>query len=374
MKRKNYFIILLLVFCNAACIAQNDDVTMAFEALFESIFSENEPGGSILVMQGNSIRFQGNYGLADLETGEKITSQTVFNTGSISKTFVSNGVLILQERNKLSLNDPISKYFKDFDSKEVAEKVTIKNLLSHTSGLPDIRNVRDKPTFYLTAKDKENWEPIKRTKSFNFKPGTDFEYSNPAFNGLALIIEQVSGKKWQSFIQEEIFEKTGMQNSKITDGPHPEEGVAHAYVFKDGKYEESDYGEVPTFAAAGNGGIWSSVFELALYEMAIRSHKFLSKEMVDESRIVHRPSSWGQDKNPYIGYSWFLGEQALLGTDDLGADIIYHTGSQGGFRAFYISIPEKDILYVGLFNRPFEAYREVMKIGLTIFKEAGWLE
>jgi CubicO group peptidase (beta-lactamase class C family) len=374
MKHINHFFIILLVLCNSLVVAQNNDVELAFQALFESLFSPDEPGGSVLVMKGTQIKFQGNYGIANMETGERITAQTVFNTGSISKTFVSNGILILQERDKLSIDDPISKYFGDFASRKIADKVTIKNLLSHSSGLPDIRNVRDNKTYYLTAKDQENWDPIKKTKKLNFEPGVNFQYSNPAFNGLALIIEQVSGQKWQSFIQTEIFDSAMMKTSKITDGPHPEKGVAHAYVLEDGKYVESDYGEVPTFAAAGNGGVWSNVFELALYEMALRSHKFLSKEMIDESRTVFAPPAWGQTKDPFIGYSWFLGEESLLGTDELGVDIVYHTGSQGGFRAFYISVPEKEIIYIGLFNRPFDAYREVMKIGLSIFKEAGWLD
>lgn len=353
---------------------QEQKVKSAFEALFEDLFEGNEPGGSILVMKGKDMLFQGNYGVADMQTGEKITEHTIFNTGSISKTFISNGILILNERKQLSLDDPISKYFGDFEQKEIADQVTIAHLLSHSSGLPDIRNVRSHRTHFLTAKDKENWEPIKRTESFNFEPGSNFEYSNPAFNALALIIEQVSGKKWQSFVQEEIFKTSGMQNSKITDGPHPDKGVAHAYISNNGRYEESDYGEVPTFAAAGNGGVWSSVMELAQYEKAIRSNTFLSKKMIDQSRTPCVFPSWDQFKDPKIGYSWFLGEESLFGTDEMGVDIVYHTGSQGGFRAFYISIPEKDILYVALFNRPFDAYRNVMKEGLRILKEANWMD
>ncbi|MEI9912726.1 MAG: serine hydrolase domain-containing protein [Bacteroidota bacterium] len=89
-----------------------------------------------------------------------------------------------------------------------------------------------------------------------FEPGTKYKYSNPAFNGLALIIEKVTGKKWQDYINDLIFKPAGMKTSTITDGPHPQHGVAHAYIEKKGGgFEELDYGEEPTFAAAGNGGV-----------------------------------------------------------------------------------------------------------------------
>ena len=275
----------------------------------------------------------------------------------------------------MSVDDPIAKYFPDFENRDIAEKVKVKHLLSHSSGLPDIRNVRSNPDFYLTAKDEENFAPIKNAENLNFQPGESFQYSNPAYNGLALIIQQVSGVNWQDFIRAEIFMPSGMETSEITDGPHPSSGVAHAYVLQNGKYIESDYGEVPTFAASGNGGIWSSVLELANYEKAIRNHVFLKEETIHESRQVFHPDSWNSNNPPFVGYSWFLGEETLTGSrGKLGVDLVSHTGSQGGFRAFYISIPEKEILYVALFNRPVDKMRDWMKGGLDILKSANWLE
>lgn len=359
-----------------ACVsnAQDADIELAFEQLFGDLFEANEPGGSILVMKGDDVKYLGNFGLADIESGEKINEHTLFNTGSISKTFVSNAILILHERNKLSIKDPISKYFKDFEKKDVANSITIEHLLSHTSGLPDIRNVGNNRNYFLTAKDRGNWNPIKRTSELNFEPGAEFEYSNPAFNGLALIIEEVSGEKWQDFVQREIFNVAGMKTSTITDGSHPQDGVAHGYDYKHYNFVESDYGEVPTFAAAGNGGIWSTVKELALYEKALLEHQVLSKELLEESRQVHHPSNWASAKKPNIGYSWFVDVNSRFLKDPSDVKVVYHTGSQGGFRSFYISIPEKDLLYVALFNRPFSAYAMVMQEGLKILKDANWLD
>ncbi len=345
------------------------------EALFQDKFSPDEPGGSILLKKGEEIIFLRNYGLADLQTKERITENTIFNTGSISKTFVSNGILILQEEAKLSVEDRLSKHFNDFENEQIAKKVKIKHLLSHSSGLPDLRKVRQNPKFYLTAKDAENFEPLKKTGKLNFEPGSKFQYSNPAYNGLALIIEQTSSQKWQDFIKERIFKPAGMVNSTITDGPHPKSGVAHAYVLDNNKYIENDYGEVPTFAASGNGGIWSSVLELAKYEKAIQENLFINEETNKEARTVLSFDNWSDQGPPFIGYSWFIGEKNLFGPDsNLGVNIIYHTGSQGGFRAIFLTIPEKEIFFVALFNRPVEGFNNLVKKTINLLHENDWLD
>ena len=326
-----------------------------------------------MVLKGPDVVFSAGYGLADLDTKEQITPTTLFNTGSISKTFVANGILILAEEGLLKLDDPIVNYF-DFEHPEVVKEITIKHLLSHTSGLPDLRNVRDEREFYLTAKDQENFEPIKGVEQLNFQPGERFQYSNPAYNGLALIIEKVTGMKWQDFIMNRIFKKAGMPNSKITDGPYPEIGVAHGYIQSNGHYIEYDYGEVPTFAAAGNGGVWSSVVELARYEQAIRANKFLGKQLTEESRSIFMPPNWKEAESPFVGYSWFLGEEALFDQKEFQVNMVFHNGSQGGFRAFFVSIPEKSILFTGLFNSPPKDMRGIIKEGLKIMMRNDWLD
>ncbi len=345
------------------------------DSLFSAEFRADEPGGALLVMRGDSIVYSKCIGLADLGTREEITPNTLFNLGSISKTFVANGILILHEKGKLSLDDPMSTYFPEFKNREIADSVTITHLLTHTSGLPDNRPVSENPEFFITAKDYENFAPVMQAEKLNFVPGEKYEYSNPAFNGLALIIEKVSGQKWQQFIEENIFKPSGMTASTITDGAHPEQGVAHAYELRNGKWVESDYGEFPTFPAAGNGGVWSSIAELPMYEKAIRQNLFLSRELTIESRSILHPGNWISVTPPFIGYSWFIGEEQVLDTrNDFGVRFIYHTGDQGGFRAFYFAIPEKDILYVGLFNQPPEDLDNIIFTGLTLLKENNWME
>ena len=379
MNCRNWFLISLLLFAFSFSFCQvrdfENEVNIQLAQLFDKEFNKYEPGGAVLIQKGKDVVFSQSYGLADLELKLEVNQNTVFNTGSISKTFVANGILILQESGLLTIEDPISKYFDDFENEEIASSVKIKHLLSHTSGLPDLREVRSNSEFYITAKDRENFDPIKKVQKLNFPSGERFQYSNPAYNGLALIIEKVSGKPWQDFIEENIFKPCNMHLSEITNGPHPSKNVAHAYIKTSGEYKEFDYGEYPTFAAAGNGGVWSTVHELANYEECVQHSVFLNSATIEESRTVFKSTNWDDSAQPHLGWGWFLGEESLLGEEsNLGVKIIYHTGSQGGFRAYFISIPEKDIISVGLFNRPVDSYRRFISEPLKILADNNWLD
>jgi len=355
MKKILQFTIVLLIF--AGCY-EPADTSNQLDELFSSLFKTGEPGGAVLIARKGALIYKKGFGVADLQTKEAINPSTLFNTGSISKTFVAYGILKLASENKLSLDDPIQKYFPDFRDSSIAAKVKIIHLLTHSSGLPDIRKVKEDSLFYLTAKDEENWAPIKEVTGLEFEPGERFSYSNPAFNGLALIMEKVSGMKWQEFVLSRIMRPSGMSRSTFTDGAHPASGVSHGYVYDNGHFTERDYGEEPTFAAAGNGGVWSSVEELWNYEQAIQRYRFLDSDLISRSRTVYRFPIWKDSIPAFIGLSWFITR-----FDDTG--MIGHTGSQGGFRADYVWLPQEEIFYVILCNTPkplTETRRKVLSI------------
>lgn len=351
MRKFNFFLPLTMILLILNCkdtketTGQTDILdTSQLDSYFSNNIPADEPGGAILIMKGDSIIFSKGYGLADLELKTKIDENTLFNIGSISKTFVSNAILMLQAEGKLSVEDNMANYFPYFKNKAIADKVKIKHLITHTSGLQDNRETKTDSIFYLTAKDEENWYPTTQAEDLNFEPGTHYEYSNPAYNALALIIEEVSGMKWQKYVADNIFKPSGMTTSTITDGPHPETGVSHAYLKSNGDWIEKDYGEEPTFAAAGNGGVWSSVNELAKYELALQKHKFISDSILEDSRTIKPWPDWQDDTAPFIGWSWFIDK-----TTD-GLKTVGHTGSQGGFLCNYVTVPQKDITFIILCN------------------------
>ena len=342
MKVTPLFIVTVLL---SSCNTKSASSQSAFDKIFDSVFKADKPGGAVLIAKDGEVIYKKGFGIEDITTKKAIDSKTLFNVGSISKTFVAFGILQLAKQNKLSLDDDIYKYFPDFKDSSIAKRVKIRHLLTHTSGLPDIRKVQENSVFYLTAKDEENWAPIKQADRLEFEPGEKFNYSNPAFNALALIIEKLSGTKWQTYIQKNIMGPAGMKTSTITDGPHPQSGVSHGYVFDGKNYLENDYGEEPTFAASGNGGVWSSVEELWKYEQAIQKNIFLDSAWLKESRTIQNFSNWKDSTPAFIGLSWFISRTS-------NQDMIGHTGSQGGFRADYVWLPEQKIFYVILCNTP----------------------
>ncbi len=240
---------------------QEENFQNSLDLYFRSTIKADGPGIAIIVAKPNKeILFERGYGVEDINTKVPITSKTLFNLGSVSKTFVGFAILKLQEQGKLSIEDPILKYFPNFKDSNLVKDIKIKHLLSHTSGLPDNRPVEKDSVFFLTANDEQNFAPILQNDSLLFQPGEKFEYSNPAFR-LALIVEKVSGQKWQQYIKEYIFNPSGMVTSVITDGAFPDKGVSHGYQQVNGKWQEYDFGEYQHSALlvmAGYGVRWKN--------------------------------------------------------------------------------------------------------------------
>jgi CubicO group peptidase (beta-lactamase class C family) len=321
------------------------------DSAFAAVFHKNAPGGSILIRQGHTVLYRRSFGLSDLKTGKRFTSRTVVNTGSISKTFVAYGILMLQNEGKLSIRDTLPEYFPEFRNRDLAARIRISNLLNHTSGLPDCRQVARDSIFYLTAKDEENFRPLTLTDTLEFEPGSQWNYSNPAYNGLALIIEKVTGRRWQDFIIQNIFRPSGMHRSRITDGPYPENGVGHGYSFVNNRWTENDYGEYPTFPAAGNGGVWSSVRELDKYAGAVVGCRFADQQTIDLSEKIITPSNWSGPGKMFHSLVWFVHPSFYyFGQKPEQCRVIEHSGSQGGFRGHLIMIPENDMTIIWLTN------------------------
>lgn len=318
--------------------------SLELDHYLEAQVAPDAPGIAVLVAgPGLKPLFSKGYGLADLKTREPITPQTLFNLGSFTKTMVALGILQLQQQGRLSVEDALLRYFPGFRKPEIVREIRIKHLLSHTSGLPDNRPVSRDSLFFLTANDAQNFAPLLDNNSLEFTPGSRFAYSNPAFNGLALILEQVTGRKWQDYLKETLFQKAGMPRSLFTDGAFPDSGVAHGYQYLKNSWVEYDYGEYPTFCASGNGGAWSSVEELLRYERALQQHRLLNESLTRMARSVYHPENWGDSTAPFTGFDWFI--RPLDGWNTIG-----HTGDQGGFRADYVYYPDQGYLLISLSN------------------------
>ncbi len=327
--------------------------------------SEEEPGFSIHIEKGNQLLYTNSQGLANIETKEKFTEFTLSNLGSKSKTFIGYSILILQQQGKLNIEDSIYKYLPSIKNKELAKKVKIRHLLTHTSGLKDLPSSPTDSLFSLSMNDEQNFELVKYANKVAFEPGNNFSYSDQAFSALVLIIEKVSKTTWQKFIREHIFAPTGMTYSKFTEAKQQTSGVAHGYRLINGVYFEYDEGECPKMYTATNAGIWSNANDLRKYLYGLKYCLFLNCETVKLSEQILTPSNWYSSQPAPQSYCWVVNR---AGMTDPNAYFEY-SGSQGGYRSQLIYFIDKDLTVIWLSNSS-KNYSETI---INILKSNGFL-
>lgn len=368
--RKLTIILTFLVYIMQACdsdVKNSDKIALKqVDSLFNSLYPENEPGAAVLIMKGDSIIFEQGYGIADMDSLTPIDGNTFFNIASVSKQFSAVAVMMLAEEGKLSLDDSVKKWFPDFKA-DFFNKIRIRHLLSHTSGIPDSRDRSDRK-FVTTATDVESYSYLKNLDKLNFEPGTSYEYMNPTFQLMYTIIEKASGVPFDTFMRERIFIPAGMNESTYFEAEKFIPRMSHGYLYDSTakKYNEFDYGEESFFATKADGGLYTSVREFVNWEKALRSDKLISSATKNEA---HSPKINIPDI-PYTsyGYGWFIQEKPGFPVK------VYHTGDNGGFQIYAGRYPEKKILYLIFSNRN-DRDRELTSNKLDeIFKKAGWLD
>ena len=347
---KHLYILIILAAVLTGCRSNS----ARLDCICKHLFNADEPGAAVLVMIGDSVVFDRGYGIADMETRTRIEGNTFFNIASVSKQFTAVAIMQLQEEGKLSIDDPVSKYFPDFEA-GFWQDITLKNLMAHSSGIPDARN--------YTREEKINGDEALSvaymdTLSFvHFAPGTTYEYINPTFVLLGYIVEKVAGQPFTEYVQEHIFKPANMEHTLYFDRNHQDDirHMAHGYAYVDEiprSWVEYDFGEETFFATRPDGGIYTSTHEFAEWERALRNAVILSKESLEEAQSPHTlvsGSTWSDYQNrpnTYYGYGWFI-EPAT----DSSNKVIYHTGDNGGFKILAARYPESDALVLVFANR-----------------------
>lgn len=363
MKNKRLYyipVVLVALLAMAYGCKDTDNSKMDFEridSLCARIFPENEPGGAVLILKGDDVVYCNCRGIANADTGTRITDTTLFNIASVSKQFTAVGILQLAEKNLLSLDDNVHKFFPEFSS-NIWDRVQIKHLLSHSSGVPDGRG-------YLTREQKVfgdedlATEYLKDLDALHFEPGTAYEYMNPTFVVLGKIIEKVSGLPYVEYMEKNVLGPAGMSSSHFFD-PELMAGLpecSHGYVFIEG-WKEYDYGEETFFATRPDGGLYTSVNDFVKWELALRSGKVLGQEMLALAHTPHTQvsgSTWSDYQNrpnTWYGYGWFIEPKTEAGKETEASPlVVYHTGDNGGYQILAARYPESDILVLIFANQ-----------------------
>jgi CubicO group peptidase (beta-lactamase class C family) len=306
------------------------------DSLMQATTQVAQPGTALLVVIGGKEVYRNGYGLAYVETRSAITPTTNFRMASVSKQFTAMGILLLEKAKKLSLDDPLARFFPEFNG-NVSRKVRIRNLLTHSSGILDYETVMN-PNQKKQLLDADVLTLLKDRDSLYFEPGSQFRYSNSAYCLLALIIERVSGQSYASFIQQHIFQPLKMEQSVVYEAGKPIPNRAMGYALnKTGSFVFSD--QSVTSATKGDGGVYTSLNDYQKWSDALRNNTLLDLPAVlaRTGQAIHSTSG------SYYGAGWFYRQPAN--------PILFHSGSTCGFNNFVVAIPEKQFLVVYFSNR-----------------------
>ncbi len=257
-------------------VVPNRDIQTQLNAYLEARHRENDFRGVVLVVRNDSILFSKGYGLANDKLSLPNTPQTVFRLASLTKQFTAAAILQLQERGKLKVQDRLCQYLENCPA--AWKEITIHQLLTHSAGLfnhtklPDLAIVSQKPHTV------EQLIAEFRDKDLDFAPGTKFSYSNSGYLLLGHIIEKVSGKPYEAYVQENIFRPLKMKNSGYEKEGDGVRNRAQGYVKGPSGFEEARYLHMSFPFSAG--GLYSTAEDLQRWNKALYSGKLLSPQSV----------------------------------------------------------------------------------------------
>lgn len=341
MKKSIKLLVLCLIVqcCTLTLFAQ--DKAQQIEQLLSKYNEYEQFNGSALVAENGKVIFKKGFGFANMEWNIPNQPDTKFRLGSVTKQFTALLIVKLAEEGKLKLDVPITTYLPDYP-KENGDKITIHNLLTHTSGIPNYTNA---PNFFKD-KARNPYTPEEFVKTFSslpleFKPGEKFNYSNSGYFLLGYIIEKISGKSYEQFLQETILTPLKMENTGYDHSDKIIKNRAAGYE-KEGKIlSNAAYIDMSIPYAAGS--LYSTVEDLYLWDQALYTNKLLSEKSME---LLFKPYIKAWDDS--YGYGWSIEEVA---NGDKGkVKVIEHGGGINGFNTIISRIPADKNLVVLLNN------------------------
>jgi CubicO group peptidase (beta-lactamase class C family) len=312
-------------------------------------YEGNVPGASVLVLRDGQPVVRASYGLADLETHTPATPETNYRLASMTKQFTAAAILLLAEDGSLTVDDRAQTWLPSLPP--AAETVTIRHLLTHTSGLIDYEDVIPR-TFVAQLHDADVLRLLETQDRTYFPPGTGYRYSNSGYALLARIVQGASGKTFATFLRERIFQPLAMNNTVAY-----EEGIstvnhrAFGYTEEFGWWNLTD--QDPTSAVLGDGGIYSSIDDLAKWDSALYDSRLLQPRSL---LAAFTPATRTDDPRVEYGYGWRITGETL-----------WHSGESVGFRNVIVRYPKRHATVAVLTNRneP-EPYRLALEIAKTV--------
>ena len=316
----------------ATCLGQNGanpDVSR-MDQVVQSYVTAKQFMGSVLVARGDDVVFSKSYGSADLEWNIANTPATKFRIGSMTKQFTAASILLLEERGKLKVDDPVKKYMPDAPA--AWDKITIFNVLTHTAGLPNFTSFPEYAKMQAFPNTPEQIVATFRDKPLDFEPGTKFSYSNSGYVLLGYLIEKITGASYDKFLRENIFTPLGMKDSGYDSNSAIIERRASGYAPSPAGPVNAEY--VHMSVPHGAGALYSTTQDLLKWQLALYGGKVL------------KPESLAKMTTPFKDdYAFGL----IVRTID-GRKQMWHNGGIQGFNSSMAWYPESKTTVVVLAN------------------------
>ncbi len=318
-------VLLLPAFANAD---KADDVVRA------AMKNYNIPGVSVAVIrEGKVVKLKG-YGYANLEHKVKVTPQTIFETGSIAKQFTAALVMKLVEDGKLKLEDSIRKYLPD--APETWEKITIRHILAHTSGLS--RDVYEKLAQGKEYTDEEKIK-IEYGLPILFEPGADWSYSNVGYHVVAFLCTKVGGKPFGEQLRSRLFDPAGMKTACLVSEEDLVMNRAMGYLSLNGTLYNQPWSH-QTLNSPGPGGLYVSLLDMVSWNVTLDGEKLFSQNVKQQ---MWSPNKLTDGKTVNYGFGWLLGPTN-------GHKGVHHSGAWRGFRTSIRRYPDDKLAVIVLMN------------------------
>ncbi len=307
--------------------------------LQELVQRQQIPGLTVAATRNDSVVYVGAFGVRNVVTKEPMKPTNIFHWASVSKTFVATAMMQLVEKGKINLDEKLITYLPYFRQQgEDYKKITIRQMLNHTSGIGDVEDYEWNKPAYDKAAPKRYVESLANDKML-FAPGTGMAYSNTAFEILGVVISQVSGMPFETYIKENIFKLLEMNHTSFIYPEIPDSlrVSGHLWANKPIVSDVYPYNRIHAPSSTLN----SNVVEMTHYAIANLNHgKYKNVRILADSsyKILWTNSVNLKDRSP-VGVSWFLDEYRGLKT-------VGHGGGDTGFRSFILLIPEKNISVV----------------------------
>jgi CubicO group peptidase (beta-lactamase class C family) len=350
-----FTIVIIYTFVQAH--AQN--LESKIDSLLLNVFKDrNGPGAVFMIAKNGNPIYHKAFGKANLELDVDLVPENVFQLGSMTKQFTAVAILLLEEQGKLDLKGTVSNYIPDYPA---GEKITIHHLLTHTSGIKDftkMKSLRDIAQRDLLPRELVDFfknEPV------DYAPGEKFEYNNSGYVILGYIIELISGKTYEEYIKNNIFEKAQMNHSRYASDLAIVDRRAYGYQKKE--YGYVNKGRISFSIPFSSGSLMSTAADMLKWQNALNQNLLVNSKTIKKAFTKHKLNN-GEELT--YGYGWHL-------KDINGVLTREHGGSVFGFKTMGVYIPSEDIYVIGLSNcdcnSPTQVTRDIAILTLNALKK-----